>query len=136
MLKVRKLSKEKRMAKRIKEMLNKRGFIVTIQVSKNTNSVYLKIDNGACGKIRISDHKNNLTNCKFNMIKNYNGKRSEYSNRVFKKYYNYNGIGRLIADIEIERADSIAKYGYYKYRTIRDKENNYTQNLNNERKVA
>ena len=131
-----KISKEKRIAKKIKEMLNERGFIVNMQVSKNTKSIYLKIDNGACCKIRISDHKNNLTSCKFNVIKDYNGRRSEYSNGVFKKFYNYNSIARLVADIEIERSNIITQYGYYNYRKMRDKQkaNNYYYNF--DRKAA
>ena len=75
-----KISKEKRMANKIKEMLYRRGFKVETKISKNTKSVYLKIDNGACPTIRISDHKNNKTRSKFNVIKNYEGKRREYCN--------------------------------------------------------
>ena len=118
-----KISKEKKIAKKIREMLNERGFIVNMQISKKTKSVYLKVDNGACGKIRISDHRNNLTSCKFNVIKNYNGKKSEYTNRVFKKYYNYTSqsVNRLVSDIERERADFIMLYGYKNYKLIRDK---------------
>ena len=48
-----------------------RGFIVDMQVSKKTNSIYLKIDNGACDGIRIRDHVNSQTKYKFNMIRNY-----------------------------------------------------------------
>ena len=131
-----KISKEKRIAKKIKEMLNKRGFIVNMQVSKDSKSIYLKIDNGACGKIRISDHKNNLTSCKFNMIKDYSGRRSEYKNGVFKKFYNYNSVGRLVSDIEIERSNLITKYGYNSYRRIRDKKKTNSYYYNFHKKAA
>jgi len=47
------LNKENRIANKIKGLLNKKGFIVRTQYSKNTKSVYLTIDNGACGVIRI-----------------------------------------------------------------------------------
>ena len=117
-----KLNKEKRIANKIKKLLNKRGFLVQMQISKNTKSVYLKIDNGACNGIRISDHKNNKTNYKFNMIKNYNGKRNEYHNGKIKSYYNFSAIGRLISDIELERSDRVIKYGYSNYKKIRNKE--------------
>ena len=131
-----KISKEKRIAKKIKEMLNERGFIVNMHVSKRTRSVYLKIDNGACGKIRISDHKNNLTSCKFNVIKNYNGKRYEYTNGVLKKYYNYNCINKIVLDVEIERANIITQYGYNSYKKMRDKQKNFNAHINFERKAA
>ena len=116
--------KEKIIAKQIKELLHKRGFIVEIRSSKKTKSIYLKLDNGACSEIRISDHKNDKSKAKFNMIKNYIGKRNEYINGQSKKYYNYQMIARLVSDVELERSNRIIKFGYRKYKNIRDK-NNY-----------
>ncbi len=116
------ISKEKRIANKIKEMLQKRGFKVEIKTSKNTKSVYLSIDNGACSSIRISDHKNYKTKSKFNVIKNYAGKRREYCNGKLKLFYNFHTIATLIADMESERSNKILKYGYTKYKAIRDKE--------------
>lgn len=120
-------SKEKKLANRIKGMLNKRGFIVKIEISKKSKSVYLKIDNGACPSIRISDHKNNNAKAKFNMIKDYQGRRLEFSNGQIKIFYNFHMIGRLIADMEKERSNRIMQYGYSNYKKIRDKNitNNY-----------
>lgn len=115
--------KTKKIANKIKNMLLKRGFLIDIKVSKNTNSVYLKIDNGACSTIRISDHINNNSKSKFNMIKNYTGKSKKVQNGNLKKFYNYYMIGRLITDIEIERSNKIIKYGYSNYKKIRDKDN-------------
>ena len=115
--------KEKNLANKIKNMLLKRGFLVDVSVSKKTNSVYLKIDNGACPTIRISDHRNDKSKSKFNMIKNYTGKRMEFQNGQLKKFYNYHMIGRLVADLEIERSNKIIKYGYSNYKKIRDKDN-------------
>lgn len=115
------LGKEKRVANKIREMLYKRGFIVKTKISKKTKSVYLKIDNGACPTIRISDHKNNRTNSKFNVIKNYEGKRFELHNGKTRIFYNFNMLGRLIADVENERSNMILKHGYTRYKTIRDR---------------
>lgn len=115
--------KEKRIANKIRNILNKRGFIVEIQYSTKSKSIYLNIDHGACDGIRVSDHKNNKTKYKFNMIKNYRGKRSEITNGQIKKFYNFNSIGRLVTDIEIERSNKIIKFGYTNYKRIRDKEN-------------
>lgn len=114
-------SKEKKLANKIKGMLNKRGFIVKIEVSKKTRSVYLKIDNGACPSIRISDHKNNKTKAKFNMIKDYQGRRIEFSNCQIKMFYNFHMVGRLVADMEKERSNRILQYGYSNYKKTRDK---------------
>ena len=105
-------------------LLNKRGFIVEIRASKHSKSLYLKLDNGACPGIRISDHKKTFkdkTNFKFNVIKNYNGIRNEFNNGNILKFYNYNSIGRLICDIETERSSKIIKYGYEDYRIKWDK---------------
>ena len=117
-----KISKEIRLANKIKELLNKRGFFVEIRVSKKTKSVYLKIDNGACSGIRISNHKNHKTRYKYNMIKDYKGKRTEYINGQIIVYYDFCSIGRLIADIEAERSNRIIKFGYMSYKNTRDKE--------------
>jgi len=118
-----KLNKEVRLANKIKKMLNKRGFIVKIQFSKSSKSVYLKIDNGACSGVRISNHLNSKSNYKYNMIKNYQGKRCSFANGKTRYFYNYNSIGRVITDLESERSNNVIKQGYYKYRKIRDREN-------------
>ena len=57
--------KEKNLGNKIKNMLLKRGFIVDMDISKKTGSIYLKIDNGACGTIRISNHRNDKARSKF-----------------------------------------------------------------------
>lgn len=119
------LSEEKRIANEIRNMLYKRGFKVETKLSKNSKSIYLKIDNGACSSIRISDHKNNKTKSKFNVIKNYEGKRFGLYNGKSKIFYNFNMIGRLIADVECERSNIILKHGYAKYKSIRDRKNYY-----------
>lgn len=116
------INKEKRLANRIKNILNRRGFMVEIQNSRNTKSIYLKLDNGACNGIRISNHVNHKTNYKFNVIKNYKGKRSEFTDGKLKVFYNYNSIGKLITDIETERSNKIINFGYANYKRIRDKE--------------
>lgn len=116
------INKEKKTANKIREMLHRRGFKVDMKVSKNTKSIYLTIDNGACSSIRISDHKNYRTTSKFNVIKNYEGKRREYYNRKTKMFYNFHMVGTLIADVEAERSNKILRYGYAKYKAIRDKE--------------
>jgi len=112
-------NKEKKFAKKLVSLLNKRGFIVKVHKSKTSKSIYLKIDNGLIPNVRISDHKRyNDDNCKYNIIKNYNGVRNELVKGKVKKYYNFNSIGRLITDIELERNSKILKIGYSKYKQI------------------
>ena len=119
-----KLKKEKRLADKIVNILNKRGFIVEVQYSKKSNSIYLILDNGACPGIRISDHRNDYNKYKFNVIRNYVGKRTEYIYGQIKSFYNFKSIGRLIMDVESERSTRIIKFGYSNYRKTRDKKNN------------
>lgn len=111
--------KEKRIAKKITNLLNKRGFLVKQHNSRTSKSIYLQIDKGAIPSIRISDHKRlNNDNCKYNVIKNYNGIRNELVNGRAKKYYNFKNLGRLITDIELERNNKILTIGYSRYKDI------------------
>lgn len=113
------INKEKQIARKIVLMLNKRGFIVKKHYSKTSKSIYIKIDKGLIPAIRISDHKKyNNDNCKFNIVKNYYGLNTEIVKGKVKKYYRYNNIARLIADIELERSNKILSIGYSKYRNI------------------
>ncbi len=130
------INKEKRIARKIKKVLNEKGFIIKMQVSKKSNSVYLILDNGACEIVRISDHKNPKTKCKYNLIKNYHGKRQEIYNGQLKKYYNYKNIGKLISDIEIDRSDKIIKHGYNKYRIERNQDYFKKRSINYKNQAA
>lgn len=122
------INREKKVAKKIISLLNKRGFIVKQHSSKTSKSIYLKIDNGLIPAIRISDHKRyNDDNCKFNMIKNYEGPRLELINGRVKKYYKYNHLTRLVTDIELERNSKILSIGYSRYR--KNLKNNKTNKI-------
>lgn len=126
------INKEKRIAKNITKILNKRGFLVKQHKSKTSKSIYLKIDNGAIPAIRISDHKKlNNDNCKYNVIKNYTGIRKELVKGKIKKYYNFNNLGRLITDIEIERNTKILTIGYSRYKRILQGKEKRKINYNN-----
>ena len=123
--------KELKTANKIVKILRQRGFIVEIRQSAKTKSVYLTIDNGAISGIRISDHINTKTKYKFNVIKNYKGKRAEFSNGKYKLYYNFNCLGSLIASVESERANAIIKNGYLVYKKIRDHYNSKEYSIYN-----
>ena len=121
-----KITKERKIAYKIKTLLNRRGFVVNIKYSKKTKSVYLEIDNGACNGIRISNHKNKKSRFKYNVIRNYNGKKIELENGMTKNFYDFKNIGRLITDIELERSNRIINFGYQGYKRSRDKNYNYS----------
>ena len=113
------MNKEKKMAKRIVQFLNKRGFIAREHHSKTSKSIYIKIDNGAIPVIRVSDHKRvNGDNCKYNVIKDYKGPQYEVINGKIKKYYTFKNLARLVTDIELERHNKIMSLGYSKYKNI------------------
>lgn len=113
------MNSEKKTAKKIINLLNKRGFMVKQHSSRTSRSVYIKIDNGLIPSIRISDHKRyNNDNCKFNIVKDYEGPRLELINGKVKKYYKYNHLARLVTDIEIERNNKILTIGYSRYRKM------------------
>lgn len=119
------MNKEKKISRKIVDLLQKRGFIVKQHCFKSSKSIYIKIDNGLIPAIRISDHKRyNNDNCKFNIIKDYAGVKTEIVNGKIKKYYTYKNIARLITDIELERNSKILTMGYSRYR------NNLTNNKN------
>lgn len=113
------MNKEKKMAKRIVQFLNKRGFIAKEHQSRTSKSIYIKIDNGAIPVIRISDHKRfNSDNCKYNVIRNYKGPNYEIVKGKMKNYYTFKNIAKLITDIELERHNKIMSLGYSRYRNI------------------
>ena len=113
------MNKEKKMAKRIVQYLNKRGFIAKEHHSRTSKSIYIKIDNGVIPVIRVSDHKRvNDGNCKYNVIKNYKGPKYEIVKGKMKKYYTFKNLANLITDIELERHNKIMTLGYSNYRNI------------------
>ena len=123
-------NKEKKFAKRLISLLNKRGFIVKAHKSKTSKSIYLKIDNGLISNVRISDHKRyNDDNCKYNVIRKYDGPRLEIVKGKLKKYYQYASIGRLVTDI-------ILRIGYQRYKDKLTKKNNSKKENIYQKKVA
>ncbi|MCI9063459.1 MAG: hypothetical protein HFJ17_02500 [Clostridia bacterium] len=112
--------REKIIANRVRKILNKKGFLVQVKQSKSSNSIYLRLDNGACEGVRISDHRNDKANYKFNIINGYAGRKSKVVKGKQKRYYNFNLTNKAIHDIEIERANRIINFGYESYKRARD----------------
>lgn len=111
--------KEKEVVNKIIEELRKRGFNVNRYYAKTTKSIYLKLDYGVCGGIRISDHCGiKKYRYRFNLLKNYMGKRVINDRGYVRLYYNYNDIKDLIYDVEQARNFKLAEYGILKYRSF------------------
>ena len=130
-------NKEKKFAKKLINLLNKRGFIVKAHKSKSSKSIYLKIDNGLIPNVRISDHKRyNDDNCKYNVIRKYDGPRIEIVKGRLKKYYQYTSIGRIVTDIELERSEKILRIGYQRYKDKLTKKKSPNKEYVYQKKVA
>lgn len=99
----------------IKSLTNK-GFKISKYYSKTTKSVYIKLDFGVCGGIRISDHRGKKKyHYKFNVIKGYKGPKQLNDAGYTRLFYNYYNTEELINDIQNEKQAKINKYGLYNY---------------------
>lgn len=101
------------------------GFIVHRYDAYSTNSIYIKLDYGACNSIRISDHegKQHLS-YKYNALK---GIRKPYWTKDFKnmwRYYcNCKDIDNLINQIRSDRNFKIIQGNYEELKEKFKKEN-------------
>lgn len=99
----------------LQNKLLKNGFIVHRYDAYTTNSIYLKLDYGACNSIRISDHPGKkYLKYKYNVILNYNNPHWE-KDKDFWRYYCGTSNDRLNEIVNIIVQDKITKkcYGGY-----------------------
>ncbi len=96
--------------------LKEKGFKIHRYYAKTTKSVYLKLDYGVCCGIRISDHKGKKKyRYKFNLIKQYKGKKQINDRGYTRLFYDYSNTKELIEDVQNEKATKINKYGLNNY---------------------
>ena len=101
---------------KIIERLKNKGIKISKYYSKTTKSVYIKLDFGVCGGIRISDHRGKKKyHYKFNVIKGYKGQKQLNDAGYTRLFYNYDNTEELIKDIQNEKQAKINKYGLYNY---------------------
>lgn len=102
---------------KITNILKNEGFKINRYYARTTKSVYIKLDYGVCGAIRISDHIGKKK-ClyKFNLIKGYKGPKQVDDRGYNRLYYNYKNTEELIKDIQKERQDKIQRYGIINYK--------------------
>lgn len=115
------MSKESEMIKKavaylVKE-LKKDGFTVMKYEAYSSNSVYLKIDDGVVGTIRISDHygKKHLK-YRYNLIKGEKETRKVMDGDFERYFLPMRLIDVLVAKISYDRKERLAKYGEDRYK--------------------
>lgn len=109
--------KEVKISNKVINILKNKGFKINRYYARTTKSIYLKLDYGVCGAIRISDHVGKRKyRYKFNLIKGYKGPKEIIDRGFSRRYYSYNNTEELITDIEKEKKDKIQKYGIRNYK--------------------
>lgn len=114
--------KLKEIAKYMQTKLLEQGFIIHRYDAYSTNSIYLKLDYGACHSIRISDHggKKHLS-YKYNVERGICRPGWHKDSKGFWKYYcstSENDVNNLI---NIIMADKLKLKTYYNYNLLIDK---------------
>ena len=108
--------KELIVSNRLIKRLKQKGFKINRYYAHRTKSIYLKLDYGVCGAIRISDHIGKKQyRYKFNVIKKYTGPKIINDRGYIRLFYNYNNTEELLHDVETEKKKKINKYGLYNY---------------------
>lgn len=100
------------LVKRFKEL----GYVVQYYESKTTNSIYLKLDYGVAGSVRLSDHigKEKLRYT-FNVLDGIKCREVHMDRGVQRYFYNYSELDLLISDVETNKAGKIESFSTYKY---------------------
>ena len=99
------------------------GFIVHRHNAYSTSSIYLKLDFGLCGGIRISDHPGRKRyHYRFNVMKNYSGDKVVERDGLICLFFDFNELEEVLAAIQKEKQTKINKYGFDKYKFLMNKE--------------
>lgn len=85
----------------------------------STNSIYLKLDYGVCGPLRISDHPGyEWLKYRFNVIKGKRGRR--YSRGRYIYGMTVQDLNTMCKDIVTLKQQRMQKYGYFRYQQYMD----------------
>ncbi|MCI9038442.1 MAG: hypothetical protein HFJ29_00945 [Clostridia bacterium] len=112
--------KQIRVANKVIKELKHKGFKINQYYAKTTRSIYLKIDYGVCGGIRISDHRGKKK-YRYNLIEQYKGPKQINDRGYIRMFYDYDNTEKLISDIQNEKKLKIYKYGIYNYQSYMKK---------------
>ena len=113
--------KEIKVSNKLIKKLKQKGFQINMYYAYKTKSIYLKLDYGVCGAIRISDHIGKKRYCyKFNVINKYTGPKIVKDRGYVRFFYNYGDTEKLMHDVDAEKKNKINKYGLYNYKKYMD----------------
>lgn len=109
--------------------LKAHGFTIMRYDSYGTNSIYLKLDEGVTGSIRISDHRgkkhlkyryNLLIGCRREKHA-FNKKNPGGYNSVYERYFfPMQDVDMLVAKCLYDRQVRVEKYGWHNYNIFRE----------------
>lgn len=95
--------------------LKSAGFSIRRYDSHSTNSIYLKLDNGACNSLRVSDHRGkDYLEYRYNLL-TYIDTHLDIKGKYPRYYYNIDDYLFLIDKIIYDRQNKIIRYGANNY---------------------
>ena len=101
------------------------GFIVHRYNSHSTSSIYLKLDYGLSCGIRIADHPGKKKySYRFNVIKDYVGKKVILKDGLICHFYDFNELDSVLNAVQQEKQQKLNKYGLKNYQRYMEKEKN------------
>ncbi len=111
----------KSMGDEIISVLNMHGFVIQRYDSLSTDSLYLKLDYGACNSIRIADHKGKEhLKYRYNLLKD-SKQRVAKDDGLPRYYYPYEQLKALIDQILKDRNAKLSMYGKKRYNEFMEK---------------
>ncbi|HGO9409079.1 TPA: hypothetical protein ACLBZV_003439 [Bacillus cereus] len=117
----------KRAADYLVKQFKELGFKVMRYDSYSTNSVYIKLDDGVVGTVRISDHKGKKhLRCKYNLIKGSNRYMRD-DKGVKRFFFPMKEIDLLVEKAVFDRVVLIEKYGQDNYNHFMERNRNKGQ---------
>ena len=92
-------------------------YVVQYYESKTTNSIYLKLDYGVAGSVRLSDHigKTKLRYT-YNVMDGIRDREVYLDRGVQRYFYGFKHLDMLVADVEANKAGKIDTFSSYKYK--------------------
>lgn len=127
------IKKIREIAETIQIQLLEKGYIIHRYDAFSSNSVYLKVDYGVGGSIRISNHKGkkNLS-YRFNIFSHQEGTEvNVFRDKVCDRhFYQANAVQRLINDVIKFREGRVRRYGgLNRYQSFVEKAKNENQSI-------
>lgn len=101
------------------ELLIINGFAIQKYEAYTSNSIYIKVDYGVCGTVRISDHNSHKENLRYlynvNVCSTEKQKQTKVDGIIRRKYYNGSMLRKLMSDIKKNRDSKIKRFSVNGY---------------------